>query len=93
MIIDFKSKEINKIFLGGFSKVFSRNTCRVIQRKLWMLDASTNLQDLRIPPSNRLEKLKGKRVGQHSIRINKKWRICFRWQNGNAYQVEVVDYH
>jgi len=93
MIIDFKSKEIGKIFSGEFSKMFPQDIYRVIQRKLWMIDASVNLQDLRIPPSNRLEKLKGKRVGQYSIRINKQWRICFRWQNGNAYQIEVVDYH
>ena len=58
-----------------------------------MLDAAMDLGDLRIPPNNRLEPLKGNRRGQHSIRINDQWRICFRWQNGHAYDVEIVDYH
>ncbi len=58
-----------------------------------MLDAATTLEDLRIPPANRLEKLKGDRAGQHSIRVNKQWRICFRWRSGDAHDVEVVDYH
>jgi proteic killer suppression protein len=58
-----------------------------------MLDAATVLDDLRLPPGNRLEKLKGDRAGQHSIRINQQWRICFRWRSGDAYDVEIVDYH
>ena len=58
-----------------------------------MLDAATVLDDLRLPPGNRLERLKGAREGQHSIRINKQWRICFRWRSGNAHDVEIVDYH
>ncbi|GMR14378.1 MAG: hypothetical protein BMS9Abin29_2631 [Gemmatimonadota bacterium] len=58
-----------------------------------MLDAATTLADLRIPPANRLEKLKGDRAGQHSIRINEQWRICFRWNSGDAHDVEIVDYH
>jgi proteic killer suppression protein len=62
-------------------------------RKLLILDAAGSLNDLRIPPSNRLEKLVGRRAGQHSIRINDQWRICFRWKSGDAYQVEIVDYH
>ena len=61
--------------------------------KLIALDAATKLEDLRLPPSNRLEVLKGDRKGQHSIRINDQWRICFMWQNGHAEQVEIVDYH
>jgi proteic killer suppression protein len=61
--------------------------------KLNAIDAATRLQDLRLPPSNRLEALKGDRKGQHSIRINDQWRICFVWQGGNAEQVEIVDYH
>jgi len=65
----------------------------VARRKLEVLDAAEKLEDLRIPPSNRLEKLLGKREGQHSIRINDQWRICFRWREGNAYDVEIVDYH
>ena len=58
-----------------------------------MIDAAESLQDLRVPPGNRLEKLSGKRAGQHSIRIYEKWRICFEWRDGDAYQVEIVDYH
>lgn len=58
-----------------------------------MLDASQTIQDLRVPPGNRLEKLMGDREGQHSIRINDQWRICFRWRDGNAYDVEITDYH
>ena len=66
---------------------------RVALRKLRMLDAATTLDDLRVPPANRLEKLKGDRAGQHSIRINRQWRVCFRWRAGDAYDVEIVDYH
>jgi proteic killer suppression protein len=66
---------------------------RVALRKLRILDAATSLDDLRIPPANRLEKLAGDRRGQHSIRINDQWRICFRWSNGDAEEVEIVDYH
>ena len=62
-------------------------------RKLLILDAAEELADLRIPPGNRLQKLAGDRAGQFSIRINRQWRICFRWQNGNAYDVEIADYH
>jgi len=62
-------------------------------RKLLILDAAECLDDLRVPPGNRLEKLKGDRDGQHSIRINDQWRICFRWEDGNAFDVEIVDYH
>jgi len=62
-------------------------------KKLWMLDAAPDINSLRIPPSNHLEALKGERKGQHSIRINKQWRICFVWQDGDAFDVEIVDYH
>jgi len=62
-------------------------------RKLWMLDAAIALQDLRVPPGNRLEKLSGRWVGRYSIRINDQWRICFRWEGGNAHDVEIIDYH
>jgi len=62
-------------------------------RKLVMLDSAESLQDLRVPPGNRLEKLSGDRKGQHSIRINDQWRICFEWRDGDAYQVEIADYH
>ena len=66
---------------------------KVALRKLRMLDAATSLDDLRLPPGNRLEKLRGDRAGQYSIRINTQWRICFRWRSGHTYDVEVVDYH
>ena len=66
---------------------------RVALRKLAMLDAADRLDDLRLPPGNRLEALRGNRSGQHSIRVNDQWRICFRWQDGDAFEVEIVDYH
>ncbi len=62
-------------------------------RKLVAVDAAEALEDLRVPPGNRLEKFKGDRAGQHSIRVNDQWRICFRWKDGNAHEVEIVDYH
>ena len=62
-------------------------------RKLWILDAAADLNELRVPPNNRLEALRGDRKGQHSIRINRQWRICYRWRAGDAYDVEPVDYH
>ena len=62
-------------------------------RKLWILDAALDLKDLRVPPANHLEALRGNREEQYSIRINQQWRICFRWVNGDAYDVEIVDYH
>jgi proteic killer suppression protein len=66
---------------------------RIGLRKLLMLDAATRLDDLRVPPANRLEKLRGRRAGQHSIRVKDQWRVCFRWAEGDAYDVEIVDYH
>ena len=62
-------------------------------RKLRMLDAATSIDDLRVPPGNRLERLRGDRAGQYSIRVNRQWRICFRWETGDAHDVEIVDYH
>ena len=62
-------------------------------RKLRMLDAAVGLEDLRVPPGNRLERLRGDRAGQHSIRVNDRWRICFRWRNSDAYDIEIVDHH
>lgn len=62
-------------------------------RKLWMVDAATSIQDLRIPPANRLEKLRGYTKTRYSIRINNQWRLCFMWHNGDAYDVEIIDYH
>ena len=93
MIKSFKSKEAEKIFQGRYSKRIPKNIQRLAARKLEMLAAATELKTLRIPPSNRLEKLKGDRAGQHSMRINDQWRICFKWKAGDAHDVEIVDYH
>ena len=93
MIKSFKSKEAEKIFGGRYSKRFPIDIERLSARKLEMLSAASELKSLRIPPSIRLEKLKGDRTGQYSIRINDQWRICFVWKAGDAYEVEIVDYH
>ncbi|MEA1946168.1 MAG: type II toxin-antitoxin system RelE/ParE family toxin [Thermodesulfobacteriota bacterium] len=93
MIESFKCSETEKIFHRQVSKKLPQNIQKIAFRKLRMLNRSSTIQDLRIPPANRLEYLSGNRKGQHSIRINDQWRICFKWQNGNAYNVEIVDYH
>ena len=93
MIVDFKNKETAALFSREPSRRLSEAIQRIALRKLLMLDAATSLIDLTVPPGNQLEKLRGDRTGQHSIRINQQWRICFRWKDGNAYAVEIVDYH
>jgi len=93
VIKSFKSKEEEKIFNRQHSQKLPQGIQRISLRKLWMIDAAITIDDLRIPPANRLEKLSGDRKGQHSIRINKQWRICFEWKNGDAYDVEIADYH
>ena len=93
MIRSFKDKEAEKIFKRQRVSKLSEMLQRVALRKLRMLNRAGNLNDLRVPPANRLEKLKGERLGQHSIRINDQWRICFKWQNNDVFQVEIVDYH
>jgi proteic killer suppression protein len=93
MIKSFACKETKKLFNREFSRKLPQDIQRVARRKLEILDAAEVLQDLRIPPSNRLEKLSGDRKGQHSIRINDRWRICFEWRRGDAYNVEITDYH
>jgi len=93
VIQSFKDRETEKIFHREFSKKLPRNIQRKAMKKLWMLDAATDLIALMVPPSNHLERLKGNRKGQYSIRINRQWRICFRWRTGNAFDVEIVDYH
>jgi len=93
MIKTFKCKEAERIFHGRFSRKLPRDMQKVAARKLEMLTAANKLKSLRIPPSYRLERLKGNRSGQHSIRINNQWRICFIWKSGNAYDVDIVDYH
>lgn len=93
MIESFASDETEKIFRGQVSKKFPKDVQRIARRKLIYLDDAEDLQDLLAPPGNRLEKLKGDRAGQHSIRINDQWRICFKWSGNKAKDVEIVDYH
>jgi proteic killer suppression protein len=93
VIKSFRDKETQKVWTRERSKKFSPDLQHMAQRKLSILDAAESLQDLRLPPGNRLEKLAGKRQGQHSIRINDQWRVCFRWSDGDAYDVEIADYH
>ena len=93
MITSFASIETEKIFHGQVSKKLPRDIQRTARRKLLYLDNAIDLQDLLSPPGNRLEKLKGDRDGQHSIRINNQWRICFVWIDDSARDVEIVDYH
>jgi proteic killer suppression protein len=93
MIKAFREKETEKIFNRQRSKKLPHDIQHSARRKLIILDAATELDTLRVPPGNRLEALKGNRKGQHSIRINDQWRICFRWETGDAYDVEITDYH
>jgi proteic killer suppression protein len=93
MISSFKCKETEKIYNRQISRKLPHDIQRSTMRKLWMIDAAPDFKSLRIPPANHLEALKGDRKGQHSIRINQRWRICFRWNSGNAFDVEIVDYH
>ncbi|MFC2173765.1 type II toxin-antitoxin system RelE/ParE family toxin [Acidobacteriota bacterium] len=93
MIRSFKCPETEKISNRTRSRKLPFDIQQVALRKLRMLNRAVTLQDLRVPPANRLEKLTGKRTGQYSIRINDQWRICFQWVNGDAFDVEIVDYH
>jgi proteic killer suppression protein len=93
LIRNFKDKEAQKIFERRRSRRLPSNIQQVALRKLRMLNRAETLQDLRVPPANRLERLSGDRAGQYSIRINDQWRICFGWQEGEALDVEIVDYH
>ena len=93
MINSFKDRETEKVFSGRFSTRLPQSIQRAAAIKLKILNAATSLETLRIPPSNFLEALRGDREGQHSIRINKQWRICFVWRGKDAYNVEIVDYH
>lgn len=93
MIKTFASKQTEKIFLRQSVAKFSHDLKRMALRKLLILDAAEQLGDLGVPPGSQLEKLGGNRHGQYSIRINDQWRICFRWKNGDAYDVEIADYH
>lgn len=93
MILDFADKETEAIWLGERSRRLPANIQEIARRKLRMLNNAQHLEDLRIPPANRLEALKGNRKGQHSIRVNDQWRLCFVWKDGNCSQVGIVDYH
>jgi len=93
MIRSFRCSETEKIFRRDFSRKFPRDIQERAFMKLNAIDAAIEIQDLRFPPSNRLEALKGNRKGQWSIRINNQWRICFEWMNGHAENVEIEDYH
>ena len=93
MIRSFRTRWIEAIAAGKTPKGFPADLARGTRQKLAYLDAADRLEDLRSPPGNRLEALKGDRAGQHSIRINDQWRIVFRWANGGAEDVDIVDYH
>lgn len=93
MIRGFSDKEARLIWQGTASRRLPADIQATARRKLRMLNNAAGLEDLRVPPANRLEALTGDRKGQHSIRINNQWRICFRWNDGDAYNVAIVDYH
>lgn len=93
MIKSFGSTETEKIWRGEFSKKIPNEFQRQIRRKLRMMNNVAVLEDLKVPPGNKLESLKGDRRGQYSIRVNDQWRICFHWVSENAIYIEVVDYH
>lgn len=93
MIVSFGDKITQKIWKGEKVKAFSIELQEITRRKLRMLNNSSDIKDLMIPPSNRLEKLKGGLKDFYSIRVNEQWRIIFQWNNGNAFQVELIDYH
>lgn len=93
MIKTFADSDTERLFFGQKPRKLPNQIWRVATRKLLILDGAESIQDLRVPPGNRLEKLKGDRAGQHSIRINDQWRICFKWLDGHAHEVEITDYH
>ncbi len=93
MIKSFRDKETEKIFNRQRSRKLPGDIQQIALRKLRMINRAQSLQDLRVPPANRLEKLAGDRAGQFSIRINDQWRICFIWQDGDVLEAEIVDYH
>jgi len=93
MIKSFRSKEVEKLWNRQRSAKLPLIIQSKSRDKLAQIDAAIQVEDLRFPPGNRLEALSGDRAGQHSIRINQQWRICFRWEAGNAFDVEIVDYH
>ena len=93
MIRSFRDRETEKVFERERSRLLPPNVQRRAHRKLLLVDAAQALDDLRVPPGNRLERVSGDRTGQYSIRVNDQWRICFRWERGDAYDVEIADSH
>ena len=93
MIRSFADRDTSRLFAREVPRRFPTDLQRVMLRKLLILDAAERLEDLRVPPGNRLEKLRGNRAGQYSIRVNDQWRICFRWEGADAHDVEIIDYH
>jgi toxin HigB-1 len=93
MIKSFQDARTESIWNRQRIKGFPSDFHKIARRKLGLLEDAVELVDVRVPPGNRLEALRGDRSGQHSIRINDQWRICFRWEDGNAFDVEIVDYH
>jgi proteic killer suppression protein len=93
MIRSFADRDTERLFARERSRRLAPELQRVAYRKLVLLHAAESIQDLRVPPGNRLEKLRGDREGQHSLRINERWRICLVWRDGDAYTVQIVDYH
>jgi proteic killer suppression protein len=93
VILSFACAESERVFRAELSRRFPPDIQRSARRKLLALHAATELRQMAVPPGNRLEALKGRRKGQYSVRINDQWRICFQWREGNAYEVEIVDYH
>jgi proteic killer suppression protein len=93
VIRSFADRDTERLFARESPRRFRSELQRTMLRKLVVIDAAERLEDLRSPPGNRLEKLKGDRAGQHSIRVNDQWRVCFRWKGVDAHDVEIVDYH
>ena len=93
MIRSFRDKDTEAIWQRRYVKKFSPELCRLTYNKLVLINAAENINDLRVPPGNRLEKLSGNRAGQYSVRVNDQWRVCFTWSASGASNVELVDYH
>jgi proteic killer suppression protein len=93
VIKSFSDRRTQAVFWNRLPKGFPADIAFVARRKLRVLDACITLDDLKVPPGNRLERLRGNRAGQHSIRVNDQWRLCFVWRDGNSYDVEITDYH
>lgn len=93
MIVSFRGDAAKALYEGRYIRGVPPDVCKRAVKKLFLLDTAARLEDLRVPPGNRLEKLSGDRIGQHSIRVNDQWRICFIWHDGDVHDVAFVDYH